>query len=88
MTFVEVHFVTREQLLSLASTFPSAFHAIRWAGIFLALKRELAAIGQFARAVKQSEEKHADVHLLHHQQTQFMGVGVERSNSVAHRFVR
>ena len=50
MTFLEVHTITRSQLLSLAERYPAVFNKIRWACIWWALKRELIILGAFVKA--------------------------------------
>ena len=49
MTFLEVHTITRPQLLGLAERFPAVFNKSRWASIWWALKRELIILGAFAK---------------------------------------
>ncbi|KAL1525371.1 hypothetical protein AB1Y20_020231 [Prymnesium parvum] len=50
MTYLEVHYITRLQLLDLAEEFPQVFKRIRWSAIWWALKRELILLGALARA--------------------------------------
>eukprot|EP00966_Prymnesium_polylepis_P181826 4212038-Prymnesium_polylepis.1 len=56
MTFLEVHYLTREQLFGLAAQFPAVFNKIRWTAIWWSIKRKLMLLGAFSMAEQEKRD--------------------------------